>query len=98
MESSTRKNGTWSLGKTELLLVSGGVCEGVSWRNWVWRARSNVHFCSHAPLALGTAGRGFRTPFITVIGPADMRVPRERESGEFAVWGLAWSNDCRYLK
>lgn len=42
----------------ELLLVSGGVCEGVSLGNRVWRARWNVRFCSHAPLALGTVGEG----------------------------------------
>lgn len=73
---------TWSLGETELLLVSGGVCEGVSWRNRVWRVRWNVRFCRHAPQALGTVGRGFGIPVIAVI------VPGERESREFAVWGL----------
>lgn len=78
---------TWSLGETELLLVSGGVCEGVSWRNWVWRVRWNVRFCRHAPQALGTVGRGFGIPVIAVIGPAGI-VPGERESREFAVWGL----------
>lgn len=72
---------TWSLGETELLLVSGGVCEGVSWRNRVWSPleRSLLQTCTPG---FGNGGEGVRDPVIAVI------VPGERESREFAVWGL----------
>lgn len=62
-----------SLGETELALASGGVREGVSWRNGVWTGPWNVPFGGHAPPGSGSGGEGVPDALHGGDGPGGRR-------------------------